>query len=947
MQNQLRQTLSNHTNQQAKASRNYKEVEMVRVKARRTTREVPPALAFPLAVCMDAIGYHHLINIDQAEEDDSVLCTQSSSGFGDNASVAHTRSGISYTSYDQHSAILMGAHSVTVDETNHHIPHNSSQIDRIHGVLKNSTPLFESIRRGQWKLAMSFLQTGSVCCNVARDEEVAPRMVPPLELIRTWVSMYQTDGSLVWRRLPLHEALCRGAPAELVYMLLELYPLAAEAADSDGNLPLHLAMEHNAACDIVQIILQEYPKAMETTNNREQLPLECVITEATTGLASPMRGQVLQRYVNAAKQVAHQSVPKLKSELFQVNKTIEAAKSELRLAKLELGMIKEQQRLMAARKVKEESNMKEEVLRLRAELETLRCEREQLEAEKELWTEKCKQEQWVVAEVLSSDGNDAWIANEFNEMVNELERTSRLVQRKPHGHDSAVARESLPVGDVFPPGTSVWDAMQFFPTKSDDMMKTKKHDTELKECKTDTTEISDDAFTEQQFSSEEDKKPLPRNLSEGNEVKPTTTTTTTTTTTFRDPTDEQARKISQTLLSIMQQADDDGPFDSAELKTEAQKGNAIFPEPLEETTEKTKPDMEKRESTKPAADKIARDTPGANTDMKVDESRGLDAVENKRDDAELIAETNLAANQTDEGRIENSPGDEKVESDESIMGVKSSDSWEEYIKTNKPHDQTSRRKRFAALWKTNAMADDLTNIEIEAEDMEGDDELGSLVKARQRFAALWNSNAMADDLSNLDTEVEDMEDDDELGPLVKARFERRRPNKRKEVRKKKAFPEKPVNPRRETRDEDNSDGREKEAATKNGHVTFAREAVTIEETRESFSRPFNEFDDAVDKTLTKISRRTSSLKSSSRNHRRSHQSRSKSRPRSQSNRRDQNIYVTGEDKVEILTSGPQMSFESSRTSSSSKSIATSAEPYGRQQLSHQDSSSVAGYTSLA
>ena len=1082
-------------------------------------------LAFPLAACVDIMGYNHLVHVDDDNSRDLDLCTQSGSeDYGENASVAYTHSENTLEINDQHidehrylrqarrerkhvyrtqstlslpprqEAVLSDQDVVWSDEERKEIPRNTSHIDQFHGVLRNSTPLFESIRRGKWKLASSFLQKRRLCRNTMspktakdetriedvmvedgkREEEEKAHTtlkVSPLELARTWTIKYETDGTLLWRRLPLHEALRRGAPADLVYTLLELYPLAAEAGDTEGNLPLHLAMQYNAASDIVQIILQEYSQAMETPNERGKLPLECVQSEAGKDLLLPIRGHVLQRYVDSAKEIAYRHIPQLKTELFQVNKTIEGAKSELRLAKLELNMTKEHHRLLVERKVQDENNMKEEVQRLRAELETLKCEREQLAAEKELWAEQRQQDPYVVSEVLSSDygNNGAWISNEFNHMVTQLEQTSRLVHRNDNAHAILVDNQGQAgdSGNSCPSQASVRDIMNEYASKpsNGDMGKNKKASNmvELQECRTDATELTD-----QQLSSEEEyeenpstnkricgEKSLYRSRAGSDDD---------------DSSTDQGKKFNSMLLSIIQQADDDGalplPVEKREFNTTATRSNAS-----RGSKEITHVIAHPRKSIKPAADTTVRKFPmpstrktsnhviasttasvsnsiasttasvsNSNDNQETTQSqkakkttagtadeglpelrkkfksrnkipslsKALDLIEATRDEPEpTIDPTEQVQNETEPSQVALPEGENKIESlscqaieaqsaentsipgvisseswevllrtkkverlssqaieaqsslNTSIAGVRASESWEVFLRTNKADNQSTQEQRLAALWKTNAMAEGLVNLtfkinEIGAEGEESNT-LDSPVKA--------NLNIDTSDIG------EEGEEGDTLGPLVKAKPERKWRSKiREKLKKTKPSPETPKSPRRETRDEDDSTARELSASTAtNGDACVQREKDLIEETRESLAKPFKEFDDSVNKALTKLSERTSSLSHKKRHHHRRGKSKAPRRPGSRSTRQEQNIYVACEDKVEILTSDPQiphfkcqerniyvtneekveiLTSEPELSCESRETTAASVGPYRPHQFSDQDSVSIVGYNSL-
>ncbi|CAB9515607.1 expressed unknown protein [Seminavis robusta] len=367
----------------------------------------------------------------------------------------------------------------------------------------NSTPLFEAIRTREWRLCFTFLRN---------DYSYDGSMLPPQDQVRAWVSMYRSDGVLLYTRLPIHEALSRGAPADLIHILLQQHPLSVEIQDSNGNLPLHLAMANNAERLVIELIIQEYPLAMEVTNGQGKLPSECGRLSRDANDSSPLRGEVLKKYVDSAKEVASQQVPKLKDKLFEVNRTIEAAKSELRVAKMELGMIKQQEKMRLQNKEKEENRMKEEVLRLRSELQSLRNEQELLSAEKQLWAEKAlfqqdhqeqqgqqpqpqpqqQQQQHQIIVLSDSDSDDThWIATEFSEMVSELEQTTRTVhQRQPskrYDRSAEHYKKSQMVSKTSRGGITT----SLFRPKLD-TMKLSREFRELQESVTESTDLSQD-----------------------------------------------------------------------------------------------------------------------------------------------------------------------------------------------------------------------------------------------------------------------------------------------------------------------------------------------------------------------------------------------------------------------------------------------------------------------
>jgi len=425
-----------------------------------TRQSRKPVTGTALSLAMDCMGYRRLLHTAEHNEDDyTVFGSPSAVSFGDKASVndnsdtesegeggeivamadddfrhrKHLRCNGGVREHADSVAERYSTDMGSLDYPIHKQKHRIVRKDQAHDVVKETTALFEAIRRGKWDLAKSLLKSGCVSYNTTVEEVLCsdkPRTVLPLELVQTWTTIRLTNGELIWKRLVIHEALAKEAPTDLLYKVFELYPSAVRFADSDGNMPLHLALKYNADSDVVQMILQEHLGALESKNGKGRLPLECVSADS-----SPMRGQVLQRYVHSAKHVASGNVNNLKHDVAVVTKSIEAAKSELRLAKVELVMMKEQYRHHAERKTKEESGMKNEVLRLRAELEILRTEREQLVAEKQRWADQSLRREDDSDETAScpsarKNGAPSWFEEEFNQVADELAHTSLFSQNR-------------------------------------------------------------------------------------------------------------------------------------------------------------------------------------------------------------------------------------------------------------------------------------------------------------------------------------------------------------------------------------------------------------------------------------------------------------------------------------------------------------------------------------
>jgi len=73
--------------------------------------------------------------------------------------------------------------------------------------------------------------------------------------------------------LPLHMALLRKAPIEVVQAIMEKNPHASHQPDSFGMMPLHLACQSGLSLDIVQFIAGKYPAACQQLDETLRTPL--------------------------------------------------------------------------------------------------------------------------------------------------------------------------------------------------------------------------------------------------------------------------------------------------------------------------------------------------------------------------------------------------------------------------------------------------------------------------------------------------------------------------------------------------------------------------------------------------------------------------------------------------------------------------------------------------
>jgi hypothetical protein len=83
-------------------------------------------------------------------------------------------------------------------------------------------------------------------------------------------------------RTPLNWALGMGTSADVVKMILDAYPLAAEMKDSENGTILHCILENGASADIVKMVLDAYPAAAEMKDNWNKTPLHCALEKGAS-----------------------------------------------------------------------------------------------------------------------------------------------------------------------------------------------------------------------------------------------------------------------------------------------------------------------------------------------------------------------------------------------------------------------------------------------------------------------------------------------------------------------------------------------------------------------------------------------------------------------------------------------------------------------------------------
>ena len=123
---------------------------------------------------------------------------------------------------------------------------------------EGATPLFLAVEDTEWRQALQ----------IAQEE---PRQVS------TWVVSTGTVETTfhwnLWRRLPLHEACRRQAPAWFISHLLSIYPAAAKQRTQFGELPLHLAVECGSPPEVVNLLIVAHWPAIVATDQSGRTPL--------------------------------------------------------------------------------------------------------------------------------------------------------------------------------------------------------------------------------------------------------------------------------------------------------------------------------------------------------------------------------------------------------------------------------------------------------------------------------------------------------------------------------------------------------------------------------------------------------------------------------------------------------------------------------------------------
>lgn len=138
---------------------------------------------------------------------------------------------------------------------------------------KNPTSLYQALEEKAWLPVLSFIETGSwetgrFFCGSVQDP------LSPERQVKTWVTRFNSDGTVRWSQLPLHAAIIFGAPYKVIRELVCLFSQGVRSTDDQHMLPLHLAIKFGAEDSVITCLLQEFPEALFTKDIKGRLPTE-------------------------------------------------------------------------------------------------------------------------------------------------------------------------------------------------------------------------------------------------------------------------------------------------------------------------------------------------------------------------------------------------------------------------------------------------------------------------------------------------------------------------------------------------------------------------------------------------------------------------------------------------------------------------------------------------
>ena len=208
------------------------------------------------------------------------------------------------------------------DETLHSLEPEPVELVEHYG---DSTPLFKTMERKNWQAVLFFLRTGSYSFNPILGNTDVDTVVD--HHVKTWVSKKDIVGNEMWRLLPLHAAVCFGAPQKVLENLLQVYPDALKKPDGHGNLPLHLAFIFNADDDVTAFLMRSFPASIHVMNNEGLMPIQCSSDVASETFQS--KAELFDALSDYTRAVAENAPDKLVEQLEDVRRQLKAVNETL------------------------------------------------------------------------------------------------------------------------------------------------------------------------------------------------------------------------------------------------------------------------------------------------------------------------------------------------------------------------------------------------------------------------------------------------------------------------------------------------------------------------------------------------------------------------------------------------------------------------------------------
>jgi hypothetical protein len=181
---------------------------------------------------------------------------------------------------------------------------------------KNPTQLYQSLEKKAWLQVTNFLNEGTWTLKTFFPQKDP---IPPNKQACMWITRFdKEDRSVKWSRIPLHAAIIFGAPYDIIFRLINLYPQGARCTDDQGMLPLHLVFKFKAPVIVIRFLLEEFPEAMFAKDNGDRLP---------TGICGDDRSKVLT-------QVMEFTIKRIQKEVTAYkNKELDEMKVDLSIQK--------------------------------------------------------------------------------------------------------------------------------------------------------------------------------------------------------------------------------------------------------------------------------------------------------------------------------------------------------------------------------------------------------------------------------------------------------------------------------------------------------------------------------------------------------------------------------------------------------------------------------------